>query len=436
MAIQFTALEAVFEANAKPFQKATEECQQSSSSFLGTLSKIAAAITAAFSVYKIEQFVKGSLVAFAEYERAIAPLSFQLENWVTGLKQFQFWGEQIATTTIYTKELALEMASLSMTMGVNQSDARQFTRLALDLASALKIDVHTAVRLLADAYDGNTEALMRYSIALTTTKDGLVTIETLEKDLAHLHGQSAAEVRTLYGTYGQLVKQWNDYKEAIGEGLAPFAIKAMNIFRGLMYSMELDIGRGKSIWQSFLDTANLAMDGVFGKVGADRIREYWRELKQGAEVAEVVVVKTWKDIRDAINQAVDDWLTGFRLIRNEYEKFMAGKGGFWSEQNPLYKWGVGEMPGGTSSENIESVGTQSVFRQLGSEGTPYINKETMGGQKVANIILNMNQQPMTQIDPRLVAAIVAALKQYGWAVTSPTQNVSEITAGMQWQLGI
>lgn len=307
MAIQFVALEAVFEANAKPFKKATEECQVSSSSFIGTLGKIAAAIGAAFSVYKIEQFIKSSLILFSEYERAIAPLTFQLQNWTGGLKQFEFWSQQIATTTIYTKELALEMASLSMTMGVSQSDARQFTRIALDLASALKIDARTAVRLLADAYDGNTEALMRYSIALSTTKEGLVTIETLEKDLGKLHGQAAAEVTTLAGTYTQLTKEWSDYKQAIGEGLAPYAIKAMNIFRGLMYSMELDIGRGMSVWQSFLNTANLAMDGVFGKVGADTIRDYWRQIKEAVGVVGETLLKTWDDIKKAAMAAMEDW---------------------------------------------------------------------------------------------------------------------------------
>jgi HD-GYP domain-containing protein (c-di-GMP phosphodiesterase class II) len=81
-----------------------------------------------------------------------------------------------------------------------------------------------------------------------------------------------------------------------------------------------------------------------------------------------------------------------------------------------------------------SPGEQGISPLFSLPETEGINKETQSRQAVINLVFQ--QLTMTQIDPRLVAAIVQALRQYGWGVTSPTQNAGEITSDMTWNLAI
>jgi hypothetical protein len=142
---------------------------------LGSGTKAALAFVGAFAgfaaVSKAINFFKDSIREAAAEQDAIQKLNTALA--LTGKfseqasQSIQGFANALQNTTKFSNDSTLEVASLIQNLGRLDTDGLQrATKAALDLSSALGIDVNSAATLVGKAANGNVEAFGRYGISV------------------------------------------------------------------------------------------------------------------------------------------------------------------------------------------------------------------------------------------------------------------------------
>jgi phage-related protein len=131
---------------------------------------------------------------------------------------FLAFAAEIQRTTKFGDDAILQSASLIQSLArLDQDGLKRATSAAVDLASALKIDLQTASMLVGKAAEGNIGAFGRYGIAIqkgkTDTETFANTLKTLE---SRFGGAAAAGANSFSGALTQLNNVFGDLLEEIG----------------------------------------------------------------------------------------------------------------------------------------------------------------------------------------------------------------------------
>ena len=198
-------------------------------------------------------FVSESVSAAAESEAALKRLEVALSQ--TGklseenVKAFQDFATQIQATTSYEDDLVISNIALIQSLARLDSEGlKKATEAALNLSSALGIDLETASRIVGKAAEGNTTALGKLGIEF---KKGATDAETFSNVLATIEsrfgGAAQAQAQTFAGTIAQLSNIWGDLKENVGAAITqnPAVIAAFGVLRDIIISFS------KSITEAF-----------------------------------------------------------------------------------------------------------------------------------------------------------------------------------------
>lgn len=193
-----------------------------------------AAAAAAAAVYAGKLAIEGVKAAI-EDEAAQNRLAKALQN-VTGATQDQIDAveQQILKTSLATgvadDKLRPALQRLAIATG-SVSESQKLLTLALDISAATGKDVEAVSNALGKAYEGNTGALSRLGIGLSTAEIKSLGLEgTMQKLADTFKGAATVQANTLEGQIARLKVTFDETKEAVGAALLPTLQKLLDYF--------------------------------------------------------------------------------------------------------------------------------------------------------------------------------------------------------------
>lgn len=278
-----------------------------------------AAAAAAAGAYALKIGVDGVKAAI-EDEKAQTQLALALTN-ATGATEGQIKATEDAilkmslATGVADDDLRPALQRLAISTG-STSKAQDLLSTALDVSAATGKPVETVANALAKAYDGNTAALGKLGIGLTSAELKTMSFEQVQGKLSDLFGgAAAANADTYAGRIARMQVAFNEAKETIGYALLPvlekvmkfvndFATPVLEAFSDAL-SGDTKTGLGSRI-KDFVDTVKSlftpiieGMKDAFNSVKAaiienkDKFGEFWEVIKYIAPLVGKVIGETF-----------------------------------------------------------------------------------------------------------------------------------------------
>lgn len=233
------------------------------------------------------------------------------------------FSNNIQATTKFANDAVLEVSALIQTLGrLDEQGLKQATKSALDLSTALGIDVNTAATLVGKAANGNVEAFKRYGIEIQKGKTDAETFANALKTLeSRFGGASEAASQTFTGSLTKLSNVFGDVLENIGFAVtqSPALISLFNsvsrVLQSVGESIQKSIG-GKDILKpiiiGILDLAQ-AITSVLGpafEIGFQFGQKFFSALITGAQTLLVGFLGMGSVIESIFNKVFGTTFTG------------------------------------------------------------------------------------------------------------------------------
>jgi phage-related protein len=271
--------------------------------------------------------------------------------------------------------------------------AQDLLATALDISAATGKPVEAVANSLSKAYDGNTAALGKLGVGLSTAELKTMSFEEVQGRLTELFGGAAARNADTYaGKIARVQVEFGEAKEAVGTALLPIldtllqfinnnALPAINAFTDAFSLTEGD-GFGKvisDVGSTIKKTVQPIFEGVksvFDSVktavlnSKDEFKAFWDVVKVIApligsaiggamkvvgDIAEVVITiiaKVLAAIKPLLNTAID----GINLIIKGYNLIQTGK-----DIPPIQKIGASSGSTATGALGNFSMSTGTVM---------------------------------------------------------------------------
>jgi len=326
------------------------------------IGKAFAAAAAAAGAAAIAIGIEGVKAAIAD-EKAQTQLALALEN-ATGATQAQIKATEDSilqmslATGVADDELRPALGRLVRSTG-DITKAQDLLSTALDISAATGKPVEAIANSLAKAYDGNTAALGKLGVGLSTAELKTMSFEQVQGRLTELFGGAAARNADTYaGQIARVQVAFDEAKETLGTALLPIldqllkfinenALPAIQAFSAAFSLTEGD-GFGKvitDVGSTLKKTFTPIIEGVksvFDKVktavmdSKDEFKAFWDvvkfiapligkvigdSLKVVGEIAQVVITiigKVLGAIKPLLNTAIDGInkiITGLNFIK-------------------------------------------------------------------------------------------------------------------------
>lgn len=244
--------------------KGANEVKKAQSSLSGldsAIHKLGKTLAATFGTAAIAKFGKDSVQAFAADQAAASSLAKTLKNVGQGFSDTRVENFIKATETstgVLDEKLRPAMETLvRATRDANK--AQDLLSLSLDVAQGSGKDLATVSAALGKAYLGQTTALSKLGVGLTSAQLKGKSFADIQTQLNSLFGGQAADFAQTYaGKIQKIGTAWDNVKETVGKGL-------IDAFTSLSQSTSID-----SFTKQMQDTATAVADiarGI-GDVGA------------------------------------------------------------------------------------------------------------------------------------------------------------------------
>jgi hypothetical protein len=346
------------------------------------IGKAFAAAAAAAGAAAIAIGIEGVKAAIAD-EKAQTQLALALEN-STGATKAQIAATEQSilqmslATGVADDELRPALARLVRSTSDTEK-AQSLLATALDISAATGKPVEAVANSLAKAYDGNTAALGKLGVGLSTAELKTMSFEQVQGRLTELFGGAAAKNANTYaGQIARVQVAFDEAKETIGVALLPIldtllkfinqnALPAINAF-SKAFSLTDGEGFGKvisdvgtTLKKTFTPIVE-GMKSVFDSVktaimnSKDEFKAFWDVIKyiapligsvlgkymgmvgDAAEIVLTVIGKVLGALKPLLNTAID----GINLIIKGYNLVQ------WGKDIPLIPK-IGEGSGSTAT---------------------------------------------------------------------------------------
>lgn len=192
---------------------------------------VAAAAAAAYAGKLLVDGVKAAI----EDEKAQAKLATTLENTTGATKeQIKAVEDQILQMSLATgvADDQLRPSFEKLVRATNDVEkAQKLQTLALDIAAGSGKDLDAVSQSLARAYDGNTSALSRLGIGLSSAELKSMTFDDVTAQLAETFGgQASIQADTFSGKVARLQVAFDEAKESVGARLLPILTNLLDKF--------------------------------------------------------------------------------------------------------------------------------------------------------------------------------------------------------------
>jgi hypothetical protein len=326
------------------------------------IGKAFAAAAAAAGAAAIAIGIEGVKAAIAD-EKAQTQLALALEN-ATGATQGQIAATEQSilqmslATGVADDELRPALGRLVRSTG-DITKAQDLLAIALDISAATGKPVEAISNSLSKAYDGNTAALGKLGVGLSTAELKTMSFEQVQNRLTELFGgAAAANADTYAGKIARVQVAFDEAKETVGTALLPIldkllqfintsALPAINALSGAFSLTEgdgfgkviTDVGNTiKKVVQPIFEGAKSVFDSVKNAImnSKDEFAAFWevvkfiapligkvigQQLRAIGDIAEIVITviaKVLGAIKPLLNTAIDGInkvITGLNLIK-------------------------------------------------------------------------------------------------------------------------
>lgn len=148
------------------------------------------------------------------------------------------FAESLSLMTKYSDDEIMASQQLLTSFGLHDAQMRRTAEAAVNLASRLRIDLHSASMLLGKAFEGNTETLSRYGISIADgIPKGQKFAEVL-KQIAAGGDVAKGEAETFNGKLAQLKNSFDNLKESIGDKFLPVLKTFVDTLKDATQTME------------------------------------------------------------------------------------------------------------------------------------------------------------------------------------------------------
>lgn len=267
----------------------------------------AVALVAAFVA--LQRGVSELVGAYAEQEAAETSLASAIK--ATGMESeismsaMTDYASALQNVTLYGDEAILAgQALLQSLANLNQEGLQKATPAVLDFATAMGLDVKTAMTLVGKTLGSSTNALARYGIQVDANASKEEKLAQLTAELeSKFGGMAQAAANTSTGAFTQLTNATGDLKEALGgviaDGLAPMARETS----GLVVSLTNWINRqreAKKILDDIDETGSTSADSL------EDLRAALANNEAEIRVVEAVYREAGLEIEDFYENLIDE----------------------------------------------------------------------------------------------------------------------------------
>jgi hypothetical protein len=358
------------------------------------IGKAFAAAAAAAGAAAIAIGIEGVKAAVAD-EKAQTQLALALEN-ATGATQAQI---KATEDSILKMSLASGVADDDLRPALGRlvrstqdtEKAQELLALAMDISTSTGKPLETVANGLAKAYDGNTAALGKLEIGLSTAELKSMTFEQAQGRLSTLFGgAAAANAETYAGKIARVQVAFDEAKETVGTALLPILDKLLQFINQnalpaiQAFSAAFSLTEGEGFGKVITDVGTTlkktftpiieAMKSVFDSVktaimnSKDEFKAFWDVVKyiapligsvlgkymgmvgDAAEVVITVIAKVLGALKPLLNTAID----GINLIIRGYNLIQTGK-----DIPPIPKIGAASTTTGALGNYSMSTGAVS-----------------------------------------------------------------------------
>jgi hypothetical protein len=261
-----------------------------------------AAAAAAAAAYAVKIGIDGVKAAI-EDEKAQTQLALALKN-ATGATEAQIKATEDAilkmslATGVADDKLRPALARLARSTD-DVGKAQELLSLALDVSTATGKPLEAVANSLGKAYDGNTAALGKLGVGLSSAELKTMTFTQVQSKLTDLFGgAAAANAETYSGRLARMQVAFDEVKETIGYALLPILEKAMRFIN--------------TYAQPVLDAFTEGLDGKSGlgyylNYIANTLKNFFLPIWDG-------LVYAFNKIKDAIADNAEGFMKFGKLI--------------------------------------------------------------------------------------------------------------------------
>ena len=217
---------------------------------------------------KFPSFATAAIQAFGQQEAAVQKLAAAIRSQGGNVSEvlpiMSSFASEMQRITTYGDEQVLAMQAMATSMGVNSEQMEATIQSAIGLASALNMDVMTAVKAASAAVQGKTTMLQEYIPALVKCKTEEEKLAKVQELSASGFAQAKAEAETTAGKLKQAANAWGDLAEVAGGTFAPVAVDVAN---ALKFICEW-FSKNQEFSQLLIGSlSSLAVGFAFSKIG-------------------------------------------------------------------------------------------------------------------------------------------------------------------------
>lgn len=195
----------------------------------GGLRKLGGMLGMYFGARAIAGGVKSAVNAFIEQENATEDLRSALaktgEATAGNMQKFQKLAQTIQSLTTMDDDAVVSQMAYAKNLGVTTDQLESVTTAAIGLSKMLRVDLSTAMMLVARASQGNTATFSKYGIKLDESLSKAQKFNVVLKAGNSNFRLATEEAGRTGGRLDQLNNAWGEMKEGIGEAI----VKATNL---------------------------------------------------------------------------------------------------------------------------------------------------------------------------------------------------------------
>ena len=147
------------------FAEASGEVKAFAGEISSGFSELGKTLAEAFAVEKITEFFKEGIKDFADLDKSITQVQFNLERFGqatgTSREEMKAWAQQIQDTTLFTDNEAITTLNKFVTMTHDYTASLQLSKLAMDVSAATGLELTQIQIGLGNAFEGNNQGLGR-----------------------------------------------------------------------------------------------------------------------------------------------------------------------------------------------------------------------------------------------------------------------------------
>ena len=355
---------------------------------------VAAAAAAAYAGKLLVDGVKAAI----EDEKAQAKLAKTLENTTGATKeQIKAVEDQILQMSLATgvADDRLRPSFEKLVRATNDVEkAQKLQTLALDIAAGSGKDLDAVSQSLARAYDGNTSALSRLGIGLSSAELKSMSFDDVTAQLAETFGgQASLQAETFSGKIARMQVAFDEAKESVGARLLPILTNLLDKFNNNLAPAIESIRKKFEPLTKALDENKEEFTAIW-----NFLNKYIVPILTGAlKTAVSGIIITFTTLVNIVGKAV----TFFENLYNAYKKFVD-----FLKNNPLSK-GLGNLKDfvtGASFQTSDFSMAGASFQDITETGSVLTGGNTSGPGTFFGIDKDMDPTEYTKRIKQLVDA--------------------------------